>query len=116
MIAIKGWSMPDRCRDCSLCCDIKDGHGDYLYYCGALDAIPDLNKIDVFFGRRPDFCPLVEVPERVSVNDGLPPEGIDVLVWDEDVGVDIGWIDTDGTWQTDDINELDAVTHWQYIF
>ncbi len=50
----------------------------------------------------------------ISVNDRLPENCIEVLVYDTDCGIVIGWYDKEiGDFAADFISPLDAVTHWQ---
>lgn len=63
---------------------------------------------------RPDFCPLVEVPDWHDVNYLLPLFGKEVLLYDADTGVHLGFLSQYGDWETDYCT-LDNVTHWQQI-
>ena len=113
MVGIKGWKMPEKCADCALCIDVPQMKGKDLWCCGGLEKSP---IIETFYdGVKPDFCPLVEVPDWHDVNDLPPLFDKEVLIYDADIGVALGWLACDGKWQTDEINELDAVTHWQQI-
>lgn len=50
----------------------------------------------------------------ISVKDRLPDDCVEVLAYDTDCGVVIGWYDKEiGDFATDFISPLDAVTHWQ---
>lgn len=52
--------------------------------------------------------------EWINVNDRLPENCIEVLVYDTDCGIVIGWYDKEiGDFAADFISPLDAVTHWQ---
>ncbi len=54
------------------------------------------------------------VDRWISVNDRLPENCIEVLVYDTDCGIVIGWYDKEiGDFAADFISPLDAVTHWQ---
>lgn len=54
------------------------------------------------------------VNQWISVNDRLPENCIEVLVYDTDCGIVIGWYDKEiGDFAADFISPLDAVTHWQ---
>ena len=49
----------------------------------------------------------------ISVKDRLPENDNDVLVYDTDCGIVIGWCDKEiGDFAADFISPLDAVTHW----
>ena len=49
----------------------------------------------------------------ISVKDRLPENCIEVLVYDTDCGIVIGWYDKEiGDFAADFISPLDAVTHW----
>ena len=49
----------------------------------------------------------------ISVKDRLPENDNDVLVYDTDCGIVIGWYDKEiGDFAADFISPLDAVTHW----
>ena len=49
----------------------------------------------------------------ISVKDRLPDNCVEVLVYDTDCGIVIGWYDKkDGIFVAEFMNELDAVTHW----
>ena len=50
----------------------------------------------------------------ISVKDRLPDDCVEVLVYDTDCGIVIGWYDKEiGDFAADFISPLDAVTHWQ---
>lgn len=52
------------------------------------------------------------VNQWISVNDRLPENYIEVLVYDTDCGIVIGWYDKEiGDFAADFISPLDAVTH-----
>lgn len=54
------------------------------------------------------------VNQWISVKDRLPENCIEVLVYDTDCGIVIGWYDKEiGDFAADFISPLDAVTHWQ---
>lgn len=53
MVAIKDMQMPDNCGECKLMVD---------RWCYALDA-DDQGGCAVRYDHRPDWCPLVEIPE-----------------------------------------------------
>ena len=112
MIAIKGWEMPERCVDCALCIDVPQIKGKSLWCCGGVEKSP---IIETFYdGIKPDFCPLVEVPDWHNVNYLLPLVGKLVLICDADTDVHMGCLSRDGVWETDEYT-LDNVTHWQDI-
>jgi hypothetical protein len=49
----------------------------------------------------------------ISVKDSLPKNYIEVLVYDTDCGIVIGWYDKEiGDFVAEFISPLDAVTHW----
>ena len=49
----------------------------------------------------------------ISVKDRLPENCIEVLVYDTDCGIVMGWYDKEiGDFAADFISPLDAVTHW----
>lgn len=118
MVGIKGWKMPETCADCFFKGYHADDYNSYswckcLGNSSRLDIRPDV--YEAFHGKRLDFCPLVEVPDWHDVNDLPPLFDKEVLIYDDDIGVALGWLASNGKWQTDEINELDAVTHWQYV-
>ena len=54
--------------------------------------------------------------EWISVKDKLPENCIEVLVYDTDCGIVIGWYDEEiGDFAADFISPLDAMTHWQSL-
>lgn len=54
------------------------------------------------------------VNQWISVKDRLPDDCVEVLAYDTDCGVVIGWYDKEiGDFAADFISPLDAVTHWQ---
>lgn len=54
------------------------------------------------------------INQWISVKDRLPENCIEVLVYDTDCGIVIGWYDKEiGDFAADFISPLDAVTHWQ---
>ena len=54
------------------------------------------------------------VNQWISVDDKLPDDCVEVLVYDTDCGIVIGWYDKEtGDFAADFISPLDAVTHWQ---
>ena len=54
------------------------------------------------------------VNQWISVDDKLPDDCVEVLVYDTDCGIVIGWYDKEtGDFAADFISLLDAVTHWQ---
>lgn len=53
------------------------------------------------------------VNQWISVKDRLPENCIEVLVYDTDCGIVIGWYDKEiGDFAADFISPLDVVTHW----
>ena len=109
MIAIKGWDMPESCQECYLkSYVIEDHRGNGFYYCNPSGKALDGREI------KPDFCPLVEVPDWHNVNYLLPLVGKEVLIYDADVGIYLGWYDSNHGWHTEEFL-LDNVTHWQDI-
>ena len=112
MVGIKGWEMPERCSECR-CKDWLLGSNDRKrYYCMVSGRAKFIGyEIDI---PRPDFCPLVEVPDWHDVNNLLPLVGKLVLICDADTDVHMGWLSRDGVWETDEYT-LDNVTHWQDI-
>ena len=55
----------------------------------------------------------VQPVKWISVKDRLPENCIEVLVYDTDCGIVIGWYDKEiGDFAADFISPLDAVTHW----
>jgi hypothetical protein len=53
------------------------------------------------------------VDRWISVEDRLPENYIEVLVYDTDCGIVIGWYDKEiGDFVAEFISPLDAVTHW----
>ena len=112
MVGIKGWEMPEKCADCALCIDVPQMKGKDLWCCGGLEKSP---IIETFYdGAKPDFCPLVEVPDWQDVNNLPPSFGKEVLIYDADTGVHMGFLSQYGDWETDDCT-LDNVTHWKQI-
>ena len=74
-------------------------------YCGIMEVMSDIESIEAA-----DVRP---VNQWISVNDRLPENCIEVLVYDTDCGIVIGWYDKkDSVFVAEFINELDAVTHW----
>lgn len=109
MVGIKGWEMPNSCQECCLKgYVIEDHRGNGFYYCHPSGKTLDGREL------KPDFCPLVEVPDWHDVNYLLPLFGKEVLICDADTNVHIGWLSRDGVWETDEYI-LDNVTHWQDI-
>lgn len=54
------------------------------------------------------------VDRWISVKDRLPDNCVEVLAYDTDCGIVIGWYDKEiGDFAADFISLLDAVTHWQ---
>lgn len=109
MVGIKGWEMPNSCQEC--CFKgyvIEDHRGNGFYYCHPSGKTLDGREL------KPDFCPLVEVPDWHDVNYLLPLFGKEVLIYDDDTGVHLGFLSQYGNWETDECT-LDAVTHWQQI-
>ena len=115
MVGIKGWKMPDKCAHCFFKGYHADNHDSY-HWCRCLGDSTRLDiRIDAyeaFHGERPDFCPLVEVPDWHDVNHLLPLFGKEVLIYDADTGVHMGFLSQYGNRETDDCT-LDNVTHWQ---
>jgi hypothetical protein len=90
MVGIKGWEMPEKCADCALCIDVPQMKGKDLWCCGGLEKSP---IIETFYdGVKPDFCPLVEVPDWHDVNYPPPLFGKEVLIYDADTGVHMGFL------------------------
>ena len=78
-----------RCRACA--------------YADAMDFIDAIPAADV-----------QSVNQWISVKDRLPDDSVEVLVYDTDCGIVIGWYDKEiGDFAADFISPLDAVTHWQ---
>jgi hypothetical protein len=71
-----------------------------------------INSIqDIMAVKAADVQP---VDRWISVKDRLPENDNDVLVYDTDCGIVIGWYDKEiGDFAADFISPLDAVTHWQ---
>ena len=60
------------------------------------------------------FTDVQPVDRWISVKDRLPDNCVEVLVYDTDCGIVIGWYDKEiSDFATDFISPLDAVTHWQ---
>lgn len=79
------------------------GFAGYADYCVLFDEIDTMPAADV----QP-------VDRWISVDDRLPENCIEVLVYDTDCGIVIGWYDKEiGDFAADFISPLDAVTHWQ---
>lgn len=55
----------------------------------------------------------VQPVKWISVKDRLPDDCVEVLVYDTDCGIVIGWYNKkDDIFVAEFMNELDAVTHW----
>ena len=109
MVGIKGWKMPESCQECYLkSYVIEDHRGNGFYYCNPSGKALDGREI------KPDFCPLVEVPDWHDVNYLLPSFGEEVLIYDDDAGITLGWLCSNGEWCTEQFT-LDNITHWKQI-
>lgn len=87
--------------------------GEYSELCknrGARDALDGaINDIRAIKGE--DVQP---AKQWISVKDRLPDNCVEVLVYDTDCGIVIGWYDKEiSDFAADFISPLDAVTHWQ---
>lgn len=60
-VIIKGLDMPKSCAWCPLCYD----YSEYEYFCAGTDDALDLTQADLRY-ERPDYCPLVELPEEYA--------------------------------------------------
>ena len=73
-----------------------------------INCIQDIPHI---YDKTVDVQP---VNQWISVDDKLPDDCVEVLVYDTDCGIVIGWYDKEtGDFAADFISPLDAVTHWQ---
>ena len=55
---VTGIDMPTRCGDCPLCFD----YDEHKYFCAAAFDKNDIE--DIFADKRPEYCPLVEIPDE----------------------------------------------------
>ncbi len=60
-VIIKGLDMPKSCAWCPLCYD----YSEHEYFCAGTDDALDITQKDLRY-ERPDYCPLVELPEEYS--------------------------------------------------
>ena len=58
-VVVKGMKMPNSCFSCEGC----DGDKQYGYYCALTQDAKDLEEINPST-QKPDWCPLVELPEH----------------------------------------------------
>ena len=89
-VVVKGMKIPKCCLDCPM--------NYYLFYCEAVTPwkiITDKTgtKIDDngIYITRPDWCPLVELPEKhgdLIDRDALPRDVIDFDVWNASVVIE----------------------------
>ena len=77
----------------------------YAQWEGAYKAVMYLEEL-----KSEDVQP---VDRWISVDDRLPDDCVEVLVYDTDCGIVIGWYDKEiGDFVAEFISPLDAVTHW----
>ena len=70
------------------------------------------NVLDVV--RRIPTADVQPVNQWISVKDRLPENDVEVMLYDTDCGIVLGWYDKEiGDFAADFISPLDAVTHWQ---
>lgn len=94
----------DRIASC-YCINCEHSNG---ILCRACEHQDDMDLIDDM--PAADVQP---ISQWISVKDRLPENCIEVLVYDTDCGIVIGWHDKEiGDFAADFISPLDAVTHW----
>lgn len=54
------------------------------------------------------------VSKWISVNEALPEDCTEVLIYDKECGIIMGWYnEKDKVWSADFVSDLETVSHWQ---